>query len=128
LFRKQTGRDQINLTESDDYYRIARKRLTHLGLGHWEVLWVPRSGSPVKGRAIPEKMLIEIYDIDPTDAMDTLLHEVVEIKLRDSIRPYRVLVNKLIEGYQEITDAEKDKFIESLPLIFEVFQDSPQDV
>jgi len=49
----------------------------------------------------------------------THLHEIVEIKLRSALRPYRVLVNKLIEGYQEIADGEKDRFIETLPQVFE---------
>ena len=62
---------------------------------------------------------------DEEDAWDTFIHEVVEIKLRSALRPYRVLVNKLIEGYQEITDGEKDRFIESLSEVFEVARGSP---
>ena len=76
---------------------------------------------------MPETQIIEIYDPTEEAALDTLLHEVIEIKHRHSLRPYRVMVNKLIEGYQELTDTEKDRFIEELPLIFEVFQDSPRD-
>ena len=76
---------------------------------------------------MPETQIIEIFDLTEEVAMDTLLHEVIEIKHRHSLRPYRVMVNKLIEGYQELTDTEKDRFIEELPLIFEVFQDSPRD-
>lgn len=45
--------------------------------------------------------------------------------MRSALRPYRILVNKLIEGYQEITDDEKDRFIEGLSVVFEVARDSP---
>ena len=74
---------------------------------------------------VPEKSFIEINDPDEEGAWDTFIHEIVEIKLRSALRPYRVLVNKLIEGYQEITDGEKDHFIESLSEVFEVARGSP---
>ena len=67
----------------------------------------------------------EIYDSDEGDAWSTLIHEIIEIKLRSSLRPYRILVNKLIEGYQELADGEKDQFIESLNEVFEVARGSP---
>ena len=112
---------------TSDFLEISKKRLAQLGLSHWTVKWLPDPSSSVHGRAIPETQIIEIYDPTEEAALDTLLHEVIEIKHRHSLRPYRVMVNKLIEGYQELTDTEKDRFIEELPLIFEVFQDSPQD-
>jgi len=67
----------------------------------------------------------EIYDVDEPEAWNTFIHEVIEIKLRSALRPYRILVNKLIEGYQEVVDGEKDRFIESLNEVFEVFRGSP---
>jgi hypothetical protein len=102
----------------------AKYALSRLGLGHWQVAWLPDISPPIRGRAIPEKLLIEIYDIDDAEAWNTFLHEVVEIKLRSALRPYRILVNKLLDGYQEIADKEKDNFIEGLPEIFEVFRAS----
>jgi hypothetical protein len=98
-----------------------KKALSRLGLGHWRVSWLPDSSCSVRGRAIPERFLIEIYDPDEEDVWTTFIHEVLEIKLRSALRPYRVLVNKLIEGYQEIADGEKDRFIESLPEIFDTY-------
>ena len=65
---------------------------------------------------------------DHEDFIDTsdVRGEVVEIKLRSSLRPYRILVNKLIEGYQEIVDGDKYRFIEALNEVFEFAQRSPQ--
>lgn len=109
--------------EASKFEEKAKNALSHLGLGHWRVCWLPDSSNPIRGRAVPEKSLIEINDPNEEGAWDTFIHEVVEIKLRSALRPYRVLVNKLIEGYQELVDGEKDRFIESLNEVFEVFRD-----
>ena len=99
--------------------------ILRVGLGHWRVRWLPDPSYPIRGRAVPEKLLIEIFDLDEGDAWETFIHEVVEVKMRTALRPYRVLVNKLIEGYQELVDGEKDRFIESLNEVFEVARGSP---
>jgi len=99
--------------------------LVRLGLGRWSASWLPDSSCPIRGRLIPEKLEIEIYDEDEENSWETFVHEVVEITMRSALRPYRILVNKLIEGYQELADGEKDRFIEGLNEIFEVARDSP---
>jgi hypothetical protein len=38
---------------------------------------------------------------------------------------YRIKVNKLMDGGQEIADGKKDRFIESLKEMFEVSRGSP---
>ena len=111
--------------EANDLERRMNQSLVHLSLGRWSACWLPDASFPVRGRVIPEKLLIEIYDVDEADAWETFVHEVVEIKLRLALKPYRILVNKLIEGYQELADGEKDRFIESLPEIFEAARGSP---
>jgi len=97
----------------------AKNALTHLGLGQWRVSWLPDPLKPIRGKALSKIQVIYIYDEDEEAAWSTLIHEIVEIKLRSTLRPYRILVNKLIEGYQEITDGDKDRFIESLSEVFE---------
>ena len=69
--------------------------------------------------------LIEIYDLDEETVWDRFIHEIIEIKMCSALRPYRILVNKLIEGYQEMADSEKDHFIELLSGVFEVARGSP---
>ena len=109
--------------EANEFEEKTKDTLMRLGLGHWRAIWCPDSSKPIRGQAIPEKLLIQVYDVKFSDAMISLMHECIEIKRRRSLRPFRVLVNKLIEGYQEIADHEKDLFIESLPEVFEVFRD-----
>jgi len=110
--------------EATEFKKMTMNALINLGLGHWRVCWLPNSSHQVRGRAVPEKLLIEIYDLDETEAWNTFIHEVIEIKLRSALRPYRILVNKLIEGYQEVVDGEKDRFIETIPAILEAIQSS----
>ena len=107
-----------NGLEASEFNNKTLKTLTRLGLNIWQVYWIPDSSFTVRGRAIPEKRVIEIYDIDEEAAWDTFLYEVIEIKLRSALRPYRILVNKLIECIQEIADAEKDLFIDSLTEVY----------
>ena len=110
---------------ASEFHGKMRKALMRLGLSHWQVSWLPNSSYPIRGKVIPERLLVEIYDSDEEEAWDTFIHEIVEIKLRSALKPYRVIVNKLIEGYQELADGEKDKFIEGLSDVFEVFRDFP---
>lgn len=111
------------IMEASEFGAKTKDVLSRLGLGHWRVSWLPDLLPQIRGQAIPDKRLIEIYDIDKNEAWNTFIHEVVEIKLRSALRPYRILVNKLLEGYQEIADKEKDIFIEGLPGTFEAFRD-----
>ncbi len=49
--------------------------------------------------------------------MATFFHEVVEFKLKDVTRVYRVLVNSLMEGFEKIAYKEKEEFIDFLPAL-----------
>ena len=115
----------INWMEDNEFKERAKNTLTRLGLGHWHVSWLPDPSYSIRGRVVNETQSIEIYDADKEEAWNTFLHEVVELKMRGALRPYRSLVNKLIEGYQEMVDGEKDRFVESLNEVFDDAQDSP---
>jgi hypothetical protein len=114
--------------ECDLTARMVRT-LKRVGLVNWRVCWVPDESFPYHGRAIPEELLIEIHDEDEVEAWETFIHEVLEIKFRLALRPYMVLVNKLIEGYQLIVDGEKERFLEELPHLFRQLNHAagPQD-
>jgi len=111
--------------ETSDFDNRAANTLTRLGLGHWKVYRKPGSDPFIRGKVLPEKLRIEIYDLDDSDAWDTLIHEVIEIKMRSALRPYRIVFNAFISAFQEILEGEKDDFIESLGEVFKVTQDSP---
>lgn len=112
--------------EVNEFEKKATNALFRVGLGHWRLRWLPDLSPPIKGQVIPDKLLIEIYDLDEDDAWATFIHEIVEIKLRQLLRTCRILINKLIEGYQKRADGEKDRFIEELNEVYEVSRDSLQ--
>jgi hypothetical protein len=95
-----------------------RETLFKLGLNEWRVAWKPGCSSTKRGETLPESKLILVYDMKPEDAMETLLHEALEIKIRGVTQPYRSLVNVLLEWADKVAYSEKEKAIDSLlPLL-----------
>jgi hypothetical protein len=48
-----------------------------------------------------------IYDRQESDAFATLTHEIIELKLKEATRAYRVLINNLIDGYEKLAYQQK---------------------
>jgi hypothetical protein len=84
------------------------------------VCWKPDSGQKAHGE-LKDKVLF-IYDETEREAWDTFTHEVCEYKLQNVTRPYRLLVNSLIEVIEKTVYAEKEQFIEFLPKIMEIIK------
>jgi hypothetical protein len=63
-----------------------------------------------------------IYNCDhqETEAFATFAHEIIEYKLKEVTRIYRVLINNLIEGYKKLAYQQKEDFIEFIPKFVEV--------
>jgi len=58
----------------------------------------------------------------------TLIHEVLELKIRPLLSFYRSLVNTLIEFIEKHVYQEKEKFLESLPEVVTVLLDEMEKV
>jgi len=101
--------------------------LESLGLKGWTSVWEPRKG-PKRGEVIPKERLIIIYDPDPSRAWDTFQHELIELKLRSVLRPYREITNKLIEVIEKVTYMEKEKFINELPDLLQAIKEGMPDL
>jgi hypothetical protein len=92
--------------------------LRKMGLGSWRVAWKPGCSSSKRGEVLPESHLILVYDEEPERASETLLHEILEIKIRGVTQPYRSLVNVLLEWADKVAYSEKERAIDSLlPLL-----------
>jgi len=100
------------------------KRLGHKG---WTSVWSPEE-SPKRGKVIPRERLIIIYDKDPSRAWETFQHELVELRLRRVLRPYRELTNKLIEVVENIAYIEKETFINDLPELLQAIKECMPDL
>jgi len=88
--------------------------LKNFNLSEWKVIWKPDHTQPSRGKIIPEAKVILVYDEAPEAATETLLHEVLEIKLRPMLKPYRTLVNALIQWADEQVYREKEEAIKDL--------------
>ena len=97
--------------------------LSRLGLGHWRVCWLPDPPHHIRGRVVPEKQVIEIYDAGEEAAWETFLHEVLELKLRNVTQPYREMCNALIETIEKLTYARKEQFINNLPKVLKICEE-----
>ena len=62
---------------------------------------------------------IYIYDEHQSDVLATFMHEIIEYKLQELTKVYRVMVNSLIDGYEKLSYQEKEKFIEFIPRLIE---------
>ena len=98
-----------------------------LGLRGWSVLWEPDSTQPKRGRIIPETRIILVHDLETKAAMRTVLHEVLELKLRPAFNVQMSLSNALIEWASTQAYLEKERAIENLlDLIVDLVQRSDE--
>lgn len=78
-----------------------------------KVIWKPDDSKSIHGEI--RSNVIIIYCSDEQEAWNTLMHEITEYKLENVTRPYRLLINSLIETLEKSVYAEKEQFIDFLP-------------
>jgi hypothetical protein len=88
------------------------------------VEWVPDDARSVHGEI--RQGTIYIYDCQEEDAFATFTHEVIEFKLKEVTRVYRVLINNLIDGYEKLAYQQKEDFIEFIPRLIESIKSDPK--
>lgn len=81
------------------------------------VRWRPDNTKAVHGEI--KSNTIFLYDVEAEEAWQTLTHEITEYKLQSVTRPYRLMINSLIEALEKTVYAQKESFIDFLPKIFE---------
>ena len=86
------------------------------------VAWTPNPNKSVHGEI--KGNVIFLYDSEKSEAWSTFTHEVTEYKLQAVTRPYRILINNLIEAVEKSIYAEKEQFIDFLPKMMEVIRES----
>jgi len=88
------------------------------------ILWKPDKTKSNHGEI--KGNVIFLYDSEEKEAWATFTHEVTEYKLQSVTRPYRVLINNLIEAVEKTIYAEKEQFIDFLPRMIEVIKESQE--
>ena len=94
--------------------------LNRLGV-NLSVHWNPDKSEPVQGEI--KGNLLFLYDTEEEDAWSTLIHEIIEYKLQNVTRPYRLMINSLIESLEKSVYAEKEQFIDFLPKMITVIKE-----
>lgn len=84
--------------------------------------WSPGIVRHKNGKKLLEEVLgdtIFIYVEDLDEALKLLTHGFLEWLLNQNTKRYRLLINKLIETFEEIQYQEKEKIIETLNKLIE---------
>ncbi len=75
-----------------------QKCLDRLGLP-LSVIWAPDLKQSVHGKIVEKTIMI--FDSNEEDAWKTFMHEIFEYKLKDVTRPYRLIVNALLDALEK---------------------------
>ena len=94
--------------------------LQTLDLDSWEAVWAPNEGGDLHGESLVDDKVIMVYDVNEKTAWATFTHEVLEIRIRAAIRPYRLLCNSLIDVIDKLAYSEKEKFLNGIPRTLEI--------
>lgn len=95
--------------------------LCRLGV-NLNVIWKPDSSKSAHGEI--KGNVIFLYDSNESEVWRTFTHEVTEYKLQNVTRPYRLMINSLIEALEKSVYAEKEQFIDFLPKMIEVIKEN----
>ena len=88
------------------------------------LVWNPDPSERIHGKIDESSKTLLIYDGDVDQAWQTLMHEVLEWRMRDALRLYREITNSLIELVEKECYRRKEKFLESVPTIVKVIDEA----
>ena len=86
------------------------------------VCWMPNAKSLMHGEI--KSGNIFLYDGNENDAWKTFTHEIFEYRFQKVTKPYRMLVNGLIEVIEKLVYERKEEFIDSIPILIEFINKS----
>lgn len=90
----------------------------------WRAIHDPDPSQQRRGEILFKEKLIVIYDQEADDAWEILLHELTELRLRRVLAVYREAFNALVGVLQKIAYIEKERFLESVPLLIRRFDEA----
>jgi hypothetical protein len=87
-----------------------------------KVAWTPNRNHDKHGLIEADSRLC-IFDVNEDEAWQTLIHEILEWKLKEILRPYRETINGLIEIIERTCYKRKEEFLEAVPNVFKVIEE-----
>ena len=112
---------QLNKTIIEAVEKQMQVCLNQLGI-NLVVSWKLNQSKSVHGEI--KGNVIFLYDDSEEEAWTTFTHEATEYKLQAVTRPYRILINNLIEVVEKSVYAEKEQFIDFLPKMIELIKEN----
>ena len=107
------------------FEKRANEALRKLGLPHLRCVWHPDAKAKERGRLDLEAGIIFVFDATEEEAQATLIHELIELRLRDMTKVYRTVINALIDAFEKIAYERKESTIEGvardLRLVFDMW-------
>ena len=88
-----------------------------------KVSWVPNPNHSKHGLIEESSRTIFIFDERKDDAWATFTHEILEFKLKETLKTYRMVINGLIEIIEKTCYKKKEQFLESVPQIFNLIEE-----
>jgi hypothetical protein len=88
-----------------------------------KVAWTPNRNHEKHGLIEESSRTIFLFDKGESEAWATFTHEILEWKLKETLRPYRETINGLIEIIEKICYKRKEEFLEVVPSIFKVIEE-----
>ncbi|MBA7631762.1 hypothetical protein ES703_39297 [subsurface metagenome] len=85
-----------------------------MNLGDWYACWEPDLDLPHEGKCYPDDKSIVICSTDEGEAMDVLVHEILELKLRPVLGAHMAVINQLNSVIQDFLYEEKERMIEDM--------------
>jgi len=92
------------------------------GLQEWYALWEPDIEGEFKGEVFTDDMSILISG-RPEDAMETLIHEILEIKMKSLLGAYMTTINQLMTLVEKLLYRDKERFLRDItPFMVQAIQ------
>jgi len=95
--------------------------LERLGIS-LRAVWLPSDNHEEHARIIAQEGLIMVYDKCESEAWASLIHEVIEWRLRPVLRVYRDTINHLITLIEEIAYSRKEEALSNIVTDFSVWR------
>lgn len=88
-----------------------------------KVVWTPNRNHDKHGLIEESSRTIFLFDESESEAWVTFTHEILEWKLKETLRTYREIINGLIEIIEKTCYKRKEEFLEAVPNIFKVIEE-----
>ena len=111
----------------EELERLKRK----VGMGYEvQVRWLPGQVKHKKGRELEDEVVgntIFVYAKDPERAIDLTAHGFTEWLLNQHSKPYRRLINKLIELFEDLQYEGKERLADAITKTLRARKQTPKE-